>query len=193
MKFVALRVSGYRRFEKESTLDLTPRVVALVGPNEAGKSSLLDAMENITDPAPVREFRSAEFTNREQPDGEDTILSALFELEPADKEAIADIPGSSQIRLLRRWRTADGQAYVQPIPLVPRPDGALRAAVKGLARMLNSKSKAIESHLETFLTAPDLDSEGERINTEQSGTAVAEQVLRLSRSNLAYVYWGSWG
>jgi predicted ATP-dependent endonuclease of OLD family len=176
MKMVALRVSGYRRFEEESTLDLTPRVVALVGPNEAGKSSLLDAMENITDPAPVREFRAAEFTNREQPDGEDTILSALFELEAADQKALADIPGASQIRLLRRWRTADGQAYSQTIPLIPRPHGVLRSVQDGLSRMLASKSKAIENHLETRVTAREMDSEGEEIDVEQSLRTLAGSI-----------------
>ena len=48
MRMVAARIEGYRRFESTSTLDLTPRVVAIVGPNEAGKSSLLDALENLT-------------------------------------------------------------------------------------------------------------------------------------------------
>jgi predicted ATP-dependent endonuclease of OLD family len=64
---VAFRVSGFRRFEAESTLDLTPRVVAVVGPNEAGKSSLLDALEKLTDPTNVLEFSAAELSGRMRP------------------------------------------------------------------------------------------------------------------------------
>src|SRR6185295_10286494 len=110
MRMVALRLNGYRRFEDETTLDLTPRVISIVGPNEAGKSSLLDALENIGDPSPEHNFMAAEFTNRVQPPDGKTILSALFDLEADDREALAAIPGTDRIRLWRRWRNAGGQA-----------------------------------------------------------------------------------
>lgn len=60
MRMVSLRIAGFRRFERETTLDLTPRVLAVVGPNEAGKSSLLDAMEYLPTP-PEDGFKDRDF------------------------------------------------------------------------------------------------------------------------------------
>lgn len=145
---VALRLQGYRRFERETTLDLTPRVVAVVGPNEAGKSSLLDAMENVGDPSAEREFQAGEFTGRIRPDDETEILSALFELETDDHEALAHIPGADAIRLWHRQRTADGQAFSDVIPPLERPQVTRQRVRDELQRMLASRSKALERYLE---------------------------------------------
>lgn len=147
MRMVALRLQGYRRFDRQTTLDLTPRVVAIVGPNEAGKSSLLNAMENIGDPNAEREFGAGEFTGRIQPDGEKEILSALFELEADDREALDHIPGASAIRLWNRVRTADGQAYGDVVPRLERPQGKRVRVHDELQRMLSSKSRPLESFL----------------------------------------------
>jgi antitoxin component of MazEF toxin-antitoxin module/energy-coupling factor transporter ATP-binding protein EcfA2 len=148
MRMVALRLQGYRRFERETTLDLTPRVVAVVGPNEAGKSSLLDAMENIGDPSSDREFQAGEFTGRDRPDDGMEILSALFEVESDDREALAHIPGADAIRLWHRQRMADGQAYGEVIPRLERPQLTRLHVRAELQRMLASRSKAIERYLE---------------------------------------------
>ena len=104
---VSLRIAGFRRFERETTLDLTPRVLAVVGPNEAGKSTLLDALEYLTSP-PEDGFRDRDFSGWTRPDGEKTILSALFEVEEDDKTALAGIPGAASVRLWHIWRKADG-------------------------------------------------------------------------------------
>lgn len=143
-----MRLRGYRRFERETTLDLTPRVVAIVGPNEAGKSSLLDAMENIGDPSSGREFLAGEFTGRIRPDDETEILSALFEVDPDDREALASIPGADAVRLWHRQRTADGQAHGEVIPRLERSQLTRLHVRAELQRMLASRSKSIERYLE---------------------------------------------
>lgn len=125
MRLVAARLRHYRRFEEVSTLDLTPRVIAVVGPNEAGKSTLLDALENVTDPSTSRPFSAAEFTGRQPPSGDTVVLSALFAPEVEDRVALAQIPGGEQVRLWHVWRDAHGDAEAEVIPGLVR-DRALR-------------------------------------------------------------------
>jgi AAA ATPase domain/AAA domain len=149
---VALRLSGYRRFESETTLDLTPRVISVVGPNEAGKSSLLDALEKVGDPNLERDFMVAEFTGRVRPDDDKTILSALFELEADDRQALAEIPGADKVRLWHRWRTADGRADSEVIPRIGRPQAARLSLREDLKRMLASSSKPLVRYLDGIPT-----------------------------------------
>jgi AAA ATPase domain/AAA domain len=160
MRLVAFRLHGYRRFEAESTLDLTPRVVAIVGPNEAGKTSLLNALEVLGDPAQQREFNAAEFTGRSRRDDDDEILSGLFELEESDKSAIAHIPGASKVRLWRRLRTADGEASGEVIPRIER-DQKLRLEVdRDLQRVLDNRTRRVSDFLDG-LGVPLADTEGD--------------------------------
>lgn len=143
MRLVAFRLRGYRRFEAESTLDLTPRVVAIVGPNEAGKTSLLNALEVLGDPTQHREFGAAEFTGRVLPNDTDEILSGLFELEEDDQDAIAHIPGASNVRLWRRLRTADGQASGEVIPRIERDQKLRQEVERDLQRVLDNRTRRV--------------------------------------------------
>lgn len=150
---VAFRLEGYRRFEAQSTLDLTPRVVAIVGPNEAGKTSLLDALEKLTDPTVELAFGKSEFTGREVPDDDEPILSALYELDVDDRKALEGIRGADKIRLWQRERHASGTAYVNAIPM-PRRDQTLRKRVsKDVARLLDKPSRALRDFLDTRISA----------------------------------------
>lgn len=69
-----MRVRGYKRFATKTTLDTRGRVIAIVGPNEAGKTSLRDAVRHLT----TRDaFAQNELTDR-QPRGDDSaVVSTL--------------------------------------------------------------------------------------------------------------------
>ena len=45
MRLLKLRLRQFRRFWADQSLDLNEDLIALVGPNEAGKSSILKALE----------------------------------------------------------------------------------------------------------------------------------------------------
>ena len=44
MRLKLVKIWGYKRFAEPSSLDTRGPIIAVVGPNEAGKTSLLDAM-----------------------------------------------------------------------------------------------------------------------------------------------------
>ncbi len=137
---VSLRIAGFRRFERESTLDLTPRVLAVVGPNEAGKSSLLDAMEYLTTP-PEDGFKDRDFSGWNRPNDEKTIISALFEIEEEGKAELEGIPGAESVRLWHTWRKADASADAEIIPPPIRPQERRTHVRDDLARLLARKSR----------------------------------------------------
>ena len=75
MRLVWLYLYGYRRFE-EAKINLDAPVIALVGPNEAGKSSILDALLEIGN---SDKFEERDFTR--DYDRKDHILKAMFLLD----------------------------------------------------------------------------------------------------------------
>src|SRR4051812_42069531 len=82
MQLDSVAIQGYKRFESKTVLYARARATAIVGTNEAGKTSLLQALERITRRGwdGVRDF-----TDRLTPaDPNRDILSARFTLEAED-------------------------------------------------------------------------------------------------------------
>jgi predicted ATP-dependent endonuclease of OLD family len=47
MDLIWVEIQGYKRFEEPAKMNLEGRLVALTGPNEAGKSSFLFAIRHL--------------------------------------------------------------------------------------------------------------------------------------------------
>lgn len=84
MRLVSVRIAGYKRFEAPATLWVTSPLIAIVGPNEAGKTSLLEAMRHLSRNA---RFVRTEYTDRREPETDDAIVSARYTVESADRQA----------------------------------------------------------------------------------------------------------
>ncbi|HST29486.1 MAG TPA: AAA family ATPase [Chthoniobacterales bacterium] len=97
MRLKKARVKKYRSIRDTGLFDIETEKTILVGPNEAGKSALLTALQRINPPGGVRTFDAlrdyprAEFNDVVSGKvrlEETTIVEAHFELEATDKEAI---------------------------------------------------------------------------------------------------------
>jgi len=88
MRLTKVKISGFGRIAK-GAIDLVPRVVAVVGPNEAGKSTLLDALFYLTDRsttlAPNRRSRTS------RPDDNSTVVSGIYVLEDDESQSFSDL------------------------------------------------------------------------------------------------------
>lgn len=92
-----VRVTKYRSIRDSGWFDVEKGKTILVGPNEAGKTALLEAIQRINPPAgargfdPLRDYPRAEFdditSGRVQPHNV-TVAEARFGLDPEDKEAV---------------------------------------------------------------------------------------------------------
>ncbi len=81
-----IKLNGFKRFEKV-TLNTSGKIIALLGPNEAGKSSILEALTCLNNDYrfnPVQLTRDKDFTER------DIVIEAVFFLDDQDKEAISN-------------------------------------------------------------------------------------------------------
>lgn len=92
MELVVFSLQNYRRFVEKTSIKLHAGVVAIVGPNEAGKSSLLDAIKLLGSDEP---YEKNEATRR-QP--KMPTLWWQLQLDDDDRALIADIHDTHHIR-----------------------------------------------------------------------------------------------
>jgi len=88
LRLISLRVSGYRRL-LDVKVNLAGKIIAIVGPNEAGKTSLLHALARLDsgDAVPPQDLSRA---NRPS-DPETVYLSAEYFLDAEDQAALSDL------------------------------------------------------------------------------------------------------
>jgi hypothetical protein len=145
MRLRYVTVHGYKRFATPNTLYVGASLVAIVGPNEAGKTSLLDAMRHLSVEPPKEEdpenpnkgkFRTREFSGRKFPERDEEenplIVSARFSLERDDWKAIEGIDGVDKSLELEVTKRADSGLRWQ---LYPRPKRDLKTRDKVLGQL----------------------------------------------------------
>lgn len=115
MKLMSITLKGYKRFEQRTEIDVAGNVIALVGPNEAGKSSILDAMLSFD--------RRRTFTPRERTRNSQggTSVMAGFILDDEDRAALSDIPGGGNVRWWTFELADQDQTFRHAFDLRPAP------------------------------------------------------------------------
>lgn len=123
MRLLKVKLEGIRRFEKTDALLVADRLVAIVGPNEAGKTSLLralDQVDRIEEPLPA--------TMATRQCSVSPAIRALFELDTADRDAIADIHDAHDVARCWVVRTTSGTRW--RLERSPKRDLAPRRSIK---------------------------------------------------------------
>lgn len=134
MRLVWLHLRGYRRFE-DAKINLDAPVIALIGPNEAGKSSLLKALMDVVRSG---EFNERDFTRDAETD--DPVLEATFLLDEVDRRVLREkVPEASEVRWYRIWQGKSGEIFGKTIPDVTWPGTAEGLTRKSLAKLQNLK------------------------------------------------------
>jgi hypothetical protein len=137
VRLVSAYCKGYRRFYERGEMRLDPRLVCIVGPNAAGKSSFLGALSWLNQEFEGVDFGAVDHTRSHA--GEQIEVSARYELDAEDRAQIAEIPEAKNATHLIVHKVSgrtDRMFDLEPVPLrnrQPRID---------LARRLNSFRKS---------------------------------------------------
>lgn len=132
MQLIAFSIEGYRRFVVKTSVKLHGGLIAFVGPNEAGKSSLLKAMSHLNN--------SNSFEPNERPRRMtlEPKLTWHLQLENGDKEAIQEVPDSSHIERAVVTKKADGGKIWAFEPRDPSRDTSRRTVAATLLQVNRS-------------------------------------------------------
>jgi len=100
------RVRKYKSITDSGTIKFEPKVTALVGKNEAGKTAVMEALYRLN-PAPtgheetfdaLRDYPRAVYNAEKETAGDVRPVSAVFDLEPADIAAVEDQLGKGALK-----------------------------------------------------------------------------------------------
>lgn len=176
MRLISVDVVGFKRFADANTLKVDGPLVAIVGPNEAGKTSLLEAMAHLD--WDVR-FARTEYAGRVEPDSPNkTIVSARFRVEPKDHEALGDLLDPSERYILTQFKRVRDSSFVWNLrPRIPRDVSERNELADALQMKVNVKAFVVPAEEE----AGEDDTETQEI----AGAALAE--LRAADEDLTEV------
>lgn len=134
MRLIRLDLAGYKRF-REATVNLDGKIIAIVGPNEAGKSSLLDAVEHLESGQAISQ---GEISRDFKPPANHSYVVGLYLLDAMDFDGL-DL---AHARQLPRWMEVHWKGQSKAIGLKPYPhrDLAARESLKTLVRRIAKTS-----------------------------------------------------
>jgi predicted ATP-dependent endonuclease of OLD family len=120
MKLVSIELHGYKRFARLSTMNVDGKLVAVVGPNESGKSSLLAGLQHLNHREPfVNSGGSLDTTRDVSIAPEDVMVEVKCLLDDEDRAAIAHIPGTEEAHWFTLGKKQIGGRFICDIE--PRP------------------------------------------------------------------------
>jgi predicted ATP-dependent endonuclease of OLD family len=180
MRLIRITITGYRRFERAS-VSLDGEVLAFVGPNEAGKSSLFEALCELDQNVPVSK---ANITRGISPaPGSDQIVTeARYLLDPTERELAQQSPGEDIPRWYKLSKHFNGKHTHTVEPAVKR-DVRARLAAHELATQVLSNSKLVRTLSEI---SPDTEEPLDK-QLAQAHRSLASTAETLSKEVLATI------
>jgi len=140
MRVFKVELNGIRRFSSATRLVVDGKLTALIGPNEAGKTTVLESLELIAEPDVLLDSaRSQSLLSRSRDvDESEPIVEASFTLDEADREALSAIDGSELLRVFRVGVSADGDRTFAVEPSPRRDRRRRRSVVKQIQKVQRS-------------------------------------------------------
>ncbi len=135
MDLVRVDLNGFRRF-LDTSINLDEKVIAIVGPNEAGKSSFLDALislENFEEYGRYDISRGKNFPPTHQ------FVYALYRLDKEEMDLVLDYGGVGSPRWYNVYKRKDGNIEHFVEPQVERDKRYRDKAVNRLGKILTNR------------------------------------------------------
>lgn len=200
MKLISVALHGYKRFEQRSSMNVDGKLVAVVGPNESGKSSFLESLMHLNHTDPLNTSGAArEMTRNINIPDDQTAIEATYLLDDDDREALSNVHGGQEARWCKISKKVRGETLYYSI--APRPKRSLqrRKRAVGILNEVSSRQgflEIAEEYEESDLAAEvrslasTLGTEAETISAEalneiQSVTATLEEAV--SNKKLKYL------
>jgi hypothetical protein len=187
VKLKEIEFKGYKRLSA-TKCNVDGRTVAFIGPNEAGKSSILAGLQWLTEDSET-ELPANDVNRKSPPPATSSVVRVLFRIEPEDISELdalgldTDVPISLKtVTGFYYGRSLDGTTRTEVVSTVrrnPRPLAAMEKARKSVTSLLSMVEDSIDpTTLESLHAALD-ELEGVELNS------LSESVLASAGSTLS--------
>ena len=172
MKLLSVELHGFRRFKKKTKMLLDGKLIAIIGSNEAGKSSFLEALQRLNNSDKfITSGGNQEITRGETYSDDHIVISAIYLVEDDDRNAISHLDDSAKIRYFKWQKKADGKYFWNALP---NPTRDIRRRQSVIVK-LQSISPKVEKLLKGDLLSESFKEQNEIILTEN----VIENLCKL--------------
>ncbi|WP_328332991.1 AAA family ATPase [Kribbella sp. NBC_00382] len=145
MKLGRLKVHGYRKLI-ESDVTIVGKITAIVGPNEAGKSSLLELLNSTNDNREISQF---ERPRGMETQGDESAAELWYRLDSDDLAAVSHLETPVTPVWSRLYKQYDGRLQSDVYPFLDRDLSQRRRAENAVSRFAQTKAaKALERNSE---------------------------------------------
>ena len=141
MRLVSAKIKGAGKLV-DSTIKLDQKVVAIVGPNEAGKTTLLEALSYV-DRGGVWDVSKRSRAGGAPVDDATAVVTLRYLLDETDREALADIGLHEAPREYRVTRRAGGGVVHHVIPRPRNAETEVTALAERLAKTAAGMSELL--------------------------------------------------
>lgn len=157
MKLISVALHRYKRFEQRSSMNVDSKLVAVVGPNESGKSSFLEALTHLNHTNPLNVSGAVRETTRGvNVPADRNVIEATYLLEDEDREALSGVHGGKEARWCKVSKRTQGETLYYTITPYPRRSLQPRNAVVRTLNEIPSRKgflKLAEENEESELVA----------------------------------------
>ncbi len=150
MRLKTFRIQKYKTIKDTGWVEVRPDVAAFIGVNEAGKSSVLQALWKFNNVANASYDMLYDYPrdlySRERETGKSTeVVTATFELDDADKKAyLAEVGGASPRHVYVVTTYANKKTCWVSVPMIPQATAAVDALKNELDALERSKKTKAE-------------------------------------------------
>lgn len=194
MKLMSVVVNGYRRLKNKTSMNLDGKLIAIVGANEAGKSSFLEALQHLNNTtAFVKTGASQEISRGLELLDTNYVIEARYLIEDADRLEFAHIEDTKKVKWFNYYKAVNGHGYysVDPRPLrdLKHRKNILKSFQKAIQKLdkfektINENDEdqielafEVKSEIEKLSTAVDVPDESLSIGTLERMHTLAEKM-----------------
>ena len=98
MELFQVEIVGFKKFKDKMTLKTRGKLLAILGPNEAGKSSLLKSLERLDDNDEFQTTERSRGANDKNPSIKATYLLSQEDCDAADLRVCGQLSASDECR-----------------------------------------------------------------------------------------------
>jgi predicted ATP-dependent endonuclease of OLD family len=121
MRLISVELHGFRRFRNKTKMQLDGKLIAIIGSNEAGKSSFLEALQRLNN---YNKFiisgGEQELTRGGSYPDNHLVISATFLVDDEDRKAISHLDDTAKIRYFKWEKKVSGGFLMTATPVPER-------------------------------------------------------------------------
>lgn len=163
MRLIKVEFYGYKRL-LDTSCNVDAGLIALLGPNEAGKTSVLEALHWLSSGGSLH---NSTINRTMAPELVPPVVTATYSLEEKDQAFLSSIATAKKPRTIKFHRFKNGHSDIQFIPLLTRPGKLANAVIEALDSPGITTPNEDTDILEKISSAKELAKNGDEFSTEE--------------------------